>query len=140
VSVETGQPHLWRNAGTLQHYGVALGYAFGDYAIKGRAFPCYGPSDPVTYAQTITFIVRMMKVKGYWLAQPTAPLPYANVPGPHQEDVRTFAFYTQGLGGIPAPPADWNGGASRGWFALALWQALDSYWGSDRPGAGGYVP
>ena len=132
--------NLWRNVGTLQRYGVTLGYAAGDCAAQGRAYPCYGPTDPVTYAQTITFITRMMKVKGYWVSQPGAPLPYAGVPGPHQEDVRTFAFYTQGLGGVPAPPSNWNAGASRGWFAQALWQALNSYRGTDAPGLGGYVP
>ena len=98
---QSGDPNLWRNAGTLQHYGVALGYTAGDCAGKWRTFPCYGPADPVTYAQTITFITRMMQVKGYWVAQPSAPLPYANVPGPHREDVRTFHFYTVG---VPAPP------------------------------------
>ncbi len=52
--------HLWRNAGTLQHYGVALGYTRADCAARGRAYPCYGPTDPVTYAQTVTFIARAM--------------------------------------------------------------------------------
>ena len=65
------------------------------------------------------------------------PLPYAGVPGPHATDIRTFAFYT---GGVPNPPADWNAGATRGWFALALWAALDGYWGGDQPGLGGYLP
>jgi hypothetical protein len=132
-------------AGTLQRYGVALGYTAQDCAKQGRTFPCYGPSDPVTYAQTVTFIARMMQVKGYWLAQPGAPLPYVGVPGPHQEDVRTFHDDPQGLGGVPAPPANWNAGATRGWFARALWAALESYWSTDgnlpdgRP-AGGLVP
>ncbi|MFN8541850.1 MAG: hypothetical protein U0232_30780 [Thermomicrobiales bacterium] len=56
--------------------------------------------------------------------------------------IRTFAYYTGGID----PPGDWNArGASRGWFAAALWSALDSYWGTDgnlldgRPG-GGFVP
>ena len=67
------------------------------------------------------------------------------MPAAHAADVRTFHFYTAALGGVPAPPADWNAGATRGWFALALWHALNSYWGSDnampdgRP-AGGLVP
>ncbi len=70
---QSGDPNLWRNAGTLQHYGVALGYQPGDCAAKGRAFPCYGPSDAVTYAETITFITRAMVAKGYWVLQPNAP-------------------------------------------------------------------
>lgn len=59
-------------------------------------------------------------------------------------EARTFAFYTVGL---PAPPqgAGGNDGATRGWFARALWVALDSYWGTDGPlpdgrPAGGMVP
>ncbi|MFN8516972.1 MAG: S-layer homology domain-containing protein [Chloroflexia bacterium] len=133
---------LWRAAGTLQHYGVAFGYSAGDCASKGRAFPCYGPTDPVSYAQTIAFIARAMIAKGYWVAQPNAPLPGGNVPGVLATPIRTFAFYT---GSIPGAPGDWNAEASRGWFAEALWAALDSYWGTDgllpddRPG-GGNVP
>ncbi|MFN8538544.1 MAG: S8 family serine peptidase [Thermomicrobiales bacterium] len=64
---------LWRDAGTLQHYNVAFGYSAQDCASKGRAFPCYGPTDPVSYAQTIAFIARAMIAKGYWVAQPNAP-------------------------------------------------------------------
>ena len=85
----------------------------------------------MTYAQTISFITRAMKVKGYWVAQNGAP-PYAGIPLPHQGDVATFYFYTQALGGVPAPPADWNAPATRGWFAMALWQALYSRYGGAR--------
>ncbi len=59
------------------------------------------------------------------------------MPSPHATDIRTFAFYT---GGVPTPPADWNAGATRDWFALALWATLDGYWGGDQPGLGGYLP
>jgi hypothetical protein len=34
-----------------------------------------------------------------------------------------------------APTAGWDGWAqpsTRGWFALAQWRTLDSYWGVDR--------
>jgi hypothetical protein len=122
-------PNLWRNAGALQHYGVALGYGANVCAAKGVAAPCFGPNDEVTYAQTISFITRAMIAKGYWAAQPNAPLPYGGVPAAHQPDVRTFRFYT---GGIPAPPTNWDDPATRGWFARALWAALDSYWSTDR--------
>jgi hypothetical protein len=121
--------NLWRNAGTLQHYGVALGYGASVCAARGVAAPCFGPNDAVSYAQTISFITRAMIAKGYWVAQPNAPLPYSGVPAAHQPDVRTFHFYT---GGIPAPPSNWDAPATRGWFALALWAALDSYWSVDR--------
>ncbi|MFN8539832.1 MAG: choice-of-anchor Q domain-containing protein, partial [Thermomicrobiales bacterium] len=82
---------LWRDAGTLQHYGVAFGYTQQDCANQGRQFPCYGPTDPVSYAQTITFIARAMIAKGYWVAQPNAPLPGGNVPGVLATPLRTFA-------------------------------------------------
>ncbi len=65
----------------------------------------------------------------YWVLQPGATHPYAGVPAVFAPEVATFHFYT---GGIPIPPTDWNGGATRGWFAHALWTALDSYWGVDR--------
>lgn len=135
---------LWRNAGTLQHYQVAFGYTANDCAARGRAFPCYGPTDPVSHAQTIAFITRAMIVKGYWVAQPNAVLPDPGVPGVLATEAKTFAYYT---GGLPALPngKGWNDGATRGWFAQALWQALNSYWGIDGPltdgrDAGGFLP
>jgi hypothetical protein len=59
--------------------------------------------------------------------------------------VATFVAYTQGAGGVPDFPANggfaaWNQPATRGWFARALWTALNSYWSVDLPGSGGYVP
>lgn len=133
-------PNLWRNVGTLQHYAVAQGYAAADCAARGLAAPCFGPNDPVSYVETVTFITRAMIAKGYWQSQPGAPQPYAGVPPVFAASVATFHFYTKGLGGIPAPPPNWNAQARRGWFARALWPALDSYWGTDAPGLGGYVP
>ncbi len=126
--------NLWRNVGTLQHYLVAGGY-------DGVHF---GPNDPVTHAQTIAFIARMMVTKGYWEWQPNAPLPYAGVPAGHDRDLRTFLFYTGGTPDLPAAKV-WNDGATRGWFAQALWAALDAYWGvdgqlPDGDDAGGFVP
>jgi hypothetical protein len=137
----------WGNSFTDQgqHYQVAFGYTAADCQARGRAFPCYGPTDPVSHAQTIAFITRAMIVKGYWVAQPNAPLPYAGVPGVLATEVRTFHYYTGGVPDAPGSASGWNGGATRGWFARALWAALDSYWGVDgdlpdqRP-AGGYVP
>jgi hypothetical protein len=124
---------LWRNVGTLAHYGVAFGY--GD----GR----FGPNDKVTYAQTISFISRAMVVKGYWQARtaPPDPVPYGGVLGNtgHQNDVATFLFYTGSYGGVPDHPqgggfADWNTPSSRAWFSRVLWAALLSrYSGEDIP-------
>ena len=36
--------------------------------------------------------------------------------------------------------ATWKQPSTRAWFARALWTALNSYWGVDVAGAGGYVP
>jgi subtilisin-like proprotein convertase family protein len=138
--------NLWRDVAALQHYGVAQGYAPADCAARGKVAPCFGPTDPVTYAETIVFITRAMIAKGYWVAQPAAPQPYAGVPAVLAQTVATYHFYTAGAGGVQAPPGDWNAGATRGWFARALWQALDTYWGVDGilPGGGGttggYMP
>jgi hypothetical protein len=121
--------NLWRNVGTLQHYQVAFGYDGAACADRGVPSPCYGPTEAVSYAQTIAFITRAMIAKGYWVAQPNAPLPDPGIPGVLATEAKTFAFYT---GGVPALPGGegWNDGASRGWFARALWAALDAYWGN----------
>ena len=71
----------------------------------------------MTYAQTISFITRAMKVKGYWVDQPNGAMPYSDVPGAHLADVRTFYHYTSALGGVPDAPSNWNASSSRGWFA-----------------------
>jgi hypothetical protein len=142
---QSGDLGLWRNVGTLRHYGVAFGYGAEGCRARGVQAPCFAPNEPVSYAQTISFITRAMIAKGYWLPQPGAPQPYLNVPVAHAGDFRTFSFYTSPYGGIPSPPGNWNVGASRGWFAFALWAALDSYWGKDRVmpddrPSGGYLP
>ncbi len=118
---------LWRNVGTLAFYNVARGYQDGTYK----------PTNPVLQAQTISFITRAMVAQGYW-AQETVDNPdlYPNitVASGHRWDVLT---YYRNAGAIPGtdPTASWAGWDSpstRGWFALAEWQALDSYWGDDR--------
>jgi predicted outer membrane repeat protein len=124
---------LWRDVAALQQHRVAYGYGTVQCAARGLAAPCFGPNDPVTYAQTISFIARAMREKGYWIDQPDASLPYEGIPDAHATDVRTFHFYTQSLGGIPIPPGDWDAPATRGWFAQSLWVALDSYWGAAEP-------
>ncbi len=98
----------------------------------------------MSYAQTIAFITRAMIAKGYWVAQPNAPLLDPRVPAVLAVEARTFAFYTGGLPALP-PGAGLNSGATRGWLAQALWAALDASGGTDgtladgRP-AGGFVP
>lgn len=109
---------LWRDVGTLRHYGVAQGY---DAAT-------FGPNDPVTHAQAISLIARALVAAGIWDEQPGAPLPYPGVPTAHADDIRTFAFYTQARGGVPDADSTWDAvrwhtGATRGWVARALWVA-----------------
>jgi hypothetical protein len=120
---------LWRNVATLANHGVAKGYAAGDCAAEGRAYPCFGPTDPVTYAETVTFITRAMVAKGYWTLQPGAQQPYAGVPAIFAAEAATYYHYTVGYGGIPAPPATWSAQATRGWFSRVLWVALLSQYG-----------
>ncbi len=120
--------NLWRNVGALQHYGVAFGYDGAACAARGVASPCYAPNAAVSYIETVVFITRAMIAKGYWVAQPGANQPYPGVPAVFAATVATYHYYT---GGIPAPPSNWNAGATRGWFARALWQALNTYWATD---------
>jgi hypothetical protein len=124
-------PNLWRNVGTLAHYGVAFGYGNGTF----------GPNDKVTYAQTISFISRAMVVKGYWQARtaPPDPVPYGGILANtgHQNDVVTFLHYTANHGGVPDHPlnggfADWNTPSSRAWFSRTLWAALQSEFASNQ--------
>jgi hypothetical protein len=118
---------LWRNVGTLAFYDVARGYPDGKYR----------PVDPVLHAQVISFITRAMVTKGYWApesADDAALYPNVTPVSGHRGDVLT---YYKHAGAIPGtdPTASWGGWdtpATRAWFALAEWQALDSYWGVDR--------
>ncbi len=113
--------NLWRNVGTLAFYGVAYGYGGGKF----------GPNDEVTYLQSISFITRAMIAKGYWVkAQGDDPASYPNIPptSPHRLDLVTFVRYTGTLPAFPnsAPEASLQQPATRGWYAAALLQALNS--------------
>jgi hypothetical protein len=118
---------LWRNVGTLAYYGVARGYPDGTYK----------PTNAVLNAQVISFITRAMVTQGYWVQETVDdPTLYPNigVASGHRGDVLT---YYRHAGAIPGtdPTTTWGGWdtpSTRGWFALAEWQALDSYWGVDR--------
>ena len=81
-------------------------------------------------------------------AAPDEVVPYTNVPAAHLPDVKTYYHYTRGtaFGGVPDGPVpgnggfgDWNGPANRGWFARALWAAVNSYFGQDEGGDGGFI-
>ncbi len=119
---------LWRNVGTLQHYQVALGYDGTACAQRNTAAPCFGPTEPVTQAQTISFITRAMVKKGYWQQQANAANPFPDVPqsSGHVADLATFVHY------VGAPPGAtvgqnwpaWSSPATRGWFAQTEWAVV----------------
>ena len=124
---------LWRDVVTLWHYGVA----------RGVDATHYGPNSPVTYAETVAFITRAMERKNYWVAQSTGPVP-PGIPAVFNSEGRTFTFYAGSPPTLP-PGKGWNDAATRGWFAQALWVALNSYWAPegllpDGHAAGGNLP
>jgi hypothetical protein len=132
--------NLWRNVGTLQARGVAGGFEAATCAAAGLAPPCYGPFDDVLYAQVISFITRAMVTQGYWQFATEDFDHYPNVPGPfvpkqgHRVDLETYLQYAGEVPGSPDPHGpfvDYDQPSTRGWFALALWQALDSYWNTN---------
>lgn len=114
-------PNLWRNVGTLNHYGVAKGYTNGKF----------GPHDKVTQGQTIAFITRAMVAKGYWtLATVDDPSVYPTVPAASgfRLELVTFARYAGDVPGYPRGGA-WptlDSPANRAWFAMALDLALST--------------
>jgi hypothetical protein len=112
---------LWRSVGTLAYYGVAQGYGDGTF----------GPTDQLLHAQTISLISRAMVARGYWTAATSDdPAIYPNVPASsgHRLDLVTFVHNAGPIPDRPtangAPWTDWDGAASRGWFARVLWLAL----------------
>jgi uncharacterized repeat protein (TIGR01451 family) len=117
--------NLWRNVGTLAHYGVAKGYGDGSYH----------PLETVSHAQFVSLLTRAMVMKGYWAQQPddAGRFPTAGNSG-HRQDLITYQHY---VGSFPdltegSDAAAWFGPASRGWTARALWAGLDQYLRIDR--------
>ncbi len=114
---------LWRTVRTLAHYRVALGYKDGTY----------DPTGEVLHQQVVLFIARALIAKGYWVEQSDTN-PYPNLPNTtdrEQADRRAVATYVHYAGAVPDRPvgqswADWDRSATRGWFAQALWQALQT--------------
>ena len=117
---------LWRAVGTLAHYEVARGYGDGTY----------GTLDSVLQVQTVAFITRAMVRRGLWAWQPDDPTLFPTIPASagHRIDIATYVRYVG-----PPPDSDrsgawaaWDRPATRGWFARALWQALDGTYGTPR--------
>jgi len=128
-------PDLQRAVGTMAFHGIMVGYGGGRF----------GPFDRITHAETALVISRAMVFKGYWTrATVDVPAIYPNLDlGPQARlDLVTFVQNAGNLPGfandIPRWPLDLP--TVRVWTAQALWQALDSYFGVDQPGKGGFVP
>jgi hypothetical protein len=104
----------------------------------------------VRHGQVILFIARAMVAKGYWTLQPDNPALFPELVGTTEREIRdhrmvvTYVHYAGVPPDVDATPgaafAIWGEAAPRSWFARALWQALDSHFGRDEPGKGGYVP
>ncbi|HEY8602042.1 MAG TPA: choice-of-anchor Q domain-containing protein [Thermomicrobiales bacterium] len=120
---------LWRNAGTLTFYNVALGYRDGSY----------DPTGPVLHAQAVSFVTRAMIRKGYWELQEDNAAYYTAVPtaSGHRQDAVTYHFYAGNILGTNAPTDSWGGPtgydqpSTRTYFAQVLWQAYSSYFSTN---------
>ena len=120
-------PELQRAVAILASKGIINGYGDGTF----------GPTDGVLHIQVISFVTRSMVQAEYWQAVTRDdPTIYPNVPlaSGHRLDLLTYTKYA---GALPARPtgqdwADWDKPASRGWSARVLWQALDSYFSTNR--------
>jgi hypothetical protein len=112
------------NVGTLARYDVACGYGDGT---------C-NPTGEVLGAQTVSFIARAMVARGYWQPRADDPGLYPEIPASsgHRGDLATYVHYA---GTLPSTAAGtgwrgWDRPATREWFAMARWQALQSYYGA----------
>jgi N-acetylneuraminic acid mutarotase len=118
---------LWQNIGTLNFHDVAHGYSYNTY----------GTTDDVLNVQVIAFVSRAMVSKGYWVQQSADSTLYPNVPASsgHQGDLATYVHYA---GALPDNPntggafANWDQSSTRAYFARTLWQALSSYFATNR--------
>ncbi|MGN6809344.1 MAG: choice-of-anchor Q domain-containing protein [Thermomicrobiales bacterium] len=123
--------NLWASVGSLAFYDVARGYQPATCVSRGFPPPCFGPLDDVLNAQVISFITRAMVKKGYWTQVTTddpALYPNVSLASGHRFDVLTYYY---NAGAIPTTTpytswTDWNQPATRGWFAQAEWQALQT--------------
>ena len=118
---------LWRNIGTLSYHNVARGYNSSTY----------GTTDNVLNVQVIAFISRAMVAKGYWQQQSADSTSYPNVPSSsgHRDDLATYVHYAGTLPDFPDTSgafANYDQPSTRAWFARILWQALSSYFATNR--------
>lgn len=98
--------------------GACVATGYGD----GR----FGPTDPVTHAQVLSFIARAFRFDPTraWQPQTTGTVPYSGVPGVHLTDVRTYDHYAGTIPAAPTTADGWNSPAPRAWVARVLFQGL----------------
>lgn len=112
---------LWRNVGTLVHYGVVRGYPDNTY----------NPTTQVLETQVISLVTRAMVARGLWVQHPDDPLVYPNIPVAtgHRDDIVTFVRHVGPLPGTSSvlqPHPTWDHPESRSEFAVILWAALQT--------------
>ncbi len=132
---------LWQAVAILAQHGVAKGYGDGRYGTSGYVLNAkgygdgrYGTSGYVLNAQVVSFVTRAMVNQGHWQFQPDDGTIYPNIPASsgHRQDLVTYVHYAgaaRGTGSANGNFDGWDQPSSRAWFAFALWQALDSYFG-----------
>lgn len=155
----TTDMELWRRVGTLAHHGVVVGYQPEVCRAQGKASPCYGPLDNVTFGQALLFIGRAMVAQGYWALLPDDRSQYPDRngvagadPATDQQtlDHRLLVTFKANVGEPRdvwvGPSGDfrvtywqdqrtygWGDPAPRGWFVRVLWQVLSEYPGGVLP-------
>jgi hypothetical protein len=128
-------PAVRQAIGAMEYHGIFRGY--GD----GR----FGPNDRITHLEMALVISRAMVFEGYWTrATVDDPSIYPNLDLGTEARLDLVTF-VQNAGTLPgfsnvAQRAPMDLPAPRDWTAQALWQALDTYFGVDAEGKGGYVP
>lgn len=127
-------PELWNFVAVLNLHGIALGYNDAG-TCSPQPTPCFDPLAEVTFAQGISFITRTMVDKGYWVQQPIDANLYGGALAGtgHEQDFATYAKYAAAPPDFPVNGSftreQLTASGTRGWFAKALWKALDSYFG-----------
>ena len=128
---------LWNAVGILAAKGVAKGYVDGSTCAPAAA-PCYAARDEVLNIQVISFVARAMVQGGLWTPVTVDnPSIYPNVPldSGNRLDLLTFVANAGPVTDTSDASRDFpnfDQPTTRGWFARALWQALDSYFGKDQ--------
>ena len=122
----TVDDELWRAVGVLSFYDVARGYGDGTF----------DPTGQVLNVQAISLITRAMVAKGFWITQNDNPTLFPNISNDsgHRLDVLTYYHYVGSVPGAGAANTAWTSytdGATRAYFAQALYLAYRSYFAAN---------